>query len=230
MKTRLLAGAALAAVFTASGASAQAINGWYGALDLGWHRPEGIQTTSSNPAPDGEPYDWTFASEDSWAGFARLGYRMNSNWRIELEGGYRPGDIESVRGDGRRFPGAPIGLCTAGVTRTTASPTCGSPEGSIESWTLMANILYDFLPADAPFRPFVGFGVGLNRVDMAVTGQFSNVGTVTAANPQFQNLTINDEDLTFAYQGIAGVAWAMTERLAVDLTYRYLGGADLDFD
>ena len=40
MKTRLMAGAALAAVFAvATGAQAQTapINGWYGAIDGGWH-------------------------------------------------------------------------------------------------------------------------------------------------------------------------------------------------
>ena len=49
MKFKLLAGAALAAVFAASGASAQ-VAGWYGAVDLGYHLPEGIEADSSNKA------------------------------------------------------------------------------------------------------------------------------------------------------------------------------------
>jgi OOP family OmpA-OmpF porin len=61
MKFKLLAGAALAAVFAASGASAQ--EGWYGAIDLGYHWPEGIEATSSNNAANAAPYSWTFDQE-----------------------------------------------------------------------------------------------------------------------------------------------------------------------
>ena len=58
MKFKLLAGAALAAVFAATGASAQSSwshdwstwnnIGWYGAVDLGYHWPDGISGSSSN--------------------------------------------------------------------------------------------------------------------------------------------------------------------------------------
>ncbi|MDP1987055.1 MAG: hypothetical protein Q8K44_07380, partial [Phenylobacterium sp.] len=97
MKFKLLAGAAMAAVFAASGASAQDA-GWYGAMDLGYHWPEGLETGSSNNGPGGGGYNWEFSQDDDWAGFARLGYRLNPTGRVELEGGYRPGDISSVRG------------------------------------------------------------------------------------------------------------------------------------
>ena len=93
MKFKLLAGAALAAVFAASGAYAQD-TGWYGAVDLGWHTPQDIQATGSNPgtgtsAPTSFPYNWDFAPSDDWAGFARVGYKVSPHWRVELEGGYR---------------------------------------------------------------------------------------------------------------------------------------------
>ena len=125
MKFKLLAGAALATMFVASGAAAQV--GWYGAVDLGYHWPEGIEATSSANAADGAPYHWTFNQEGSWAGFARLGYQLDDHWRVELEAGYRDGDIESVRGG----PQAIVGLCTPGVIRTAAAPTCGSPGGDL---------------------------------------------------------------------------------------------------
>ena len=74
MKFKLLAGAAMAAVFAASGASAQV--GWYGAIDLGYHWAEGIKGDSSNLAANGIRYTWRFNQEDDWAGFARLGYQF----------------------------------------------------------------------------------------------------------------------------------------------------------
>ena len=131
MKLKLLAGAAMAAAFAASGAAAQ--EGWYGAVDLGYHWPDQFEVTSSNNAANGSPYAWELNQEDDWAGFARLGYQLNDHWRVELEVGYRGGDIDSVRGGSNQ---SIIGLCTPGVTRTTAAPACGSPDGDVTSWTV----------------------------------------------------------------------------------------------
>src|SRR3954470_2867302 len=174
MKLKLLAGAAIAAAFVASAASAQV--GWYGAVDLGYHWPEGIKADSSNLAANGIKYTWRFNQQDDWAGFARLGYQFTDHWRVELEAGYRPGDIDSVRGGSTQ---SIIGLCTPGVVRTAAAPNCGAPDGKIESWTVMGNAIFDILP-DATLDPFIGAGVGVHHVSMLVDGQFSNVtGIVT---------------------------------------------------
>ena len=66
MKFKLLAGAAMAAVFAASSAYAQDI-GWYGAVDLGYHWPESIEATSSDNAANGRPYTWDINQEEDWA-------------------------------------------------------------------------------------------------------------------------------------------------------------------
>ncbi|MEW6389331.1 MAG: outer membrane protein, partial [Pseudomonadota bacterium] len=221
MKLNLLAGAALAAVFAASGVSAQE-TGWYGAVDLGYHWPQSLKTESDAPVVDGVPAHWAWKSDSDWTGFVRLGYQFNPHWRAEVEGGYRPGDLKGVRGPGVRVP---TGLCTPGVTRTLTAPTCGAPEGSIDSWTLMANVLYDFAPG-AWFNPFVGAGVGINRLDVKTLGQFSNVGVVSASNAAVQNLTVDDDDLAVAWQAIAGASIKATDKLKIDFTYRYLTGSD----
>ncbi|MCI3181449.1 hypothetical protein C5708_14435, partial [Caulobacter sp. CCUG 60055] len=223
MKLKLLAGACLAAVAVASVASAED-RGWYGALDIGYHAPESIKAHSSNNDPTGVRYNWNWSADNDWAGFARLGYRFTPNWRVELEGGYRPGDLKSVSSGASAIQG----LCTPGVTRSAAAPNCGKPNGSFESWTLMANAIYDILP-DSPINPFVGAGLGVNHATIDALGQFSNVGAVTAANPAIQNLTVDKSDTAFAWQLIGGLAWKATDRLNVDLTYRYLGGSDLSW-
>ena len=224
MKLKLLAGAAMAAAFAASGASAQ--EGWYGAIDLGYHTPREYKTTSSNNAPvTGQPYAWQFSQEDDWAGFARVGYQLTSNWRVELEVGYRGGDIASVKGINNQ---SVIGLCTPGVIRTAAAPTCGPPDGDVTSWTVMGNLIYDILPG-ADLNPFIGAGIGANHVKTDVTGQFSNIpGAISASNAAIQTLVVDDSDTGFAYQFIGGLAWKATDQLRVDLTYRYLGGSDVD--
>ena len=119
MKIKFLSGIALAVLVCATGAVAQE-TGVYGALDIGYHWPKGIDAESSGNAPDAEPYRWRWSSEDTAAGFARLGYQFNPNWRVELEGGYRPGDLLSALGNESQ---AVAGLCTQSVNRTSASPT-----------------------------------------------------------------------------------------------------------
>jgi OOP family OmpA-OmpF porin len=223
MKLTLLAGAALAAVCTASGAAAQV--GWYGAVDLGYHWPESLAASSSNNAANGRAYEWGFNQKKDWAGFARLGYQVTDNWRVELEGGYRPGDMKSIRGDGTTQ--SIVGLCDPTVTRTAAAPNCGSPSGSMKTWTLMGNVIFDLAPHSA-INPFIGVGAGFNHTKVNTNGQFSNVtGAITPTNPAIQTLAINDSDTRFAYQGIAGLAWRATDRLNVDFTYRYLAGSKL---
>ena len=226
MKFKLLAGAAIAAVCVATGASA-ADTGWYGAVDMGYHWPDSFSLSSSNNSANGNPYEWNLAQKEDWAGFARLGYRVSNNWRVELEGGYRAGDVNSFRGGANQ---AITGLCAPGVIRTAASPNCGAPTGSVQVWSLMGNVLYDFMP-DSTINPFVGAGLGVNQIKVdGLLGQFSTVtGAISAANPAYQNLAISKSDTTIAYQLIAGLAWKATDRLDVDLTYRYLGGADSSF-
>ena len=96
-KFGFLAGTALAAVFAASSASAQV--GWYGAVDLGYHWSGKVDGRSSNPAANGQDYIWNFNQRHDWDAFARLGYQVTGRWRVELEGGYRPGNFSSIEGN-----------------------------------------------------------------------------------------------------------------------------------
>ncbi|MDZ4113924.1 MAG: outer membrane beta-barrel protein, partial [Brevundimonas sp.] len=89
MKVKLLASVAAAGIFAAGAASAEP-NGWYGAIDAGWHT---VNDVSAFDTTDLQSYE--FEVEDSWAAFGRLGYRFDQNWRVELEGGYRIGELGS---------------------------------------------------------------------------------------------------------------------------------------
>lgn len=215
MKLNLLAGAAFVAVVAASAAHADSPNGWYGALDAGWHSTSTVKGSSSKNAPDGLPYVWNYDTKDNWAGFARLGYRVNPNWRVELEGGYRPGNLSNVSGSqASRAATEPFGLCNPAG--------CTTPGGHINSWTVFGNVIYDFLP-DAKVNPFVGAGLGVNYVDVGFTDAFKTTGGTL---PAFQVLKADDSHTSVAYQLLAGLAWAASDRIAVDLTYRYLKGSD----
>ena len=134
MKMKWMAGVAAAALFAAGAAQAEP-DGWYGAIDLGYHWPDAESNFVGFPSSD-------IDIENTWVGFARLGYRYSPSWRVELEGGYRPGDIDEV-----------------------------GASGEVKVWSVMGNLIYDFMP-DSQFRPFVGVGIGWAQtsVDLLAVG------------------------------------------------------------
>ena len=201
MKVKLLAGVAMAGLFTAGVANAEP-NGWYGAIDAGYHTIDDLELTSQTTGPQ-----WDFALDNDWAAFARLGYRFDQNWRVELEGGYRSNDINSVTNPN---PGIPSGVCAVGP----AAGPCGSPDGEIKSTALMVNVIYDFGSADSSLRPFIGLGAGMNRVNTEFLGTLGGNRTV--------GVGADDSSVELAAQAIAGLAFAISDRAHLDLTYRYL--------
>ncbi len=226
MKKMLFAGAAALAALVATGAQAASTEtGWYGALDAGVHKTKPITSTATDLNNTAIGYDWNWGTEQSWAGFARLGYRMTPHVRVELEGGYRQGNLSSVLSK-TGSASIPAGLCAAGVIRTSAAPTCGKPSGHINRYTVMLNGLYDFMP-DAYVNPFIGAGVGVGSTDASVNGQFAKIPTGGGA--AIQNLTSSSTKSSITYQMLAGLAWHPMERVSVDLTYRYLNGSDVKF-
>ena len=209
MKLKLLAGVALASLFTAGAASAEP-NGWYGAVDAGYHTlADDIEVVSQTNGPR-----LNIEADDSWAGFARLGYRFTPNWRVELEGGYRSGgDLGSVTNAGTGAPGICVG--------SPATAPCSVPTGDVSVTTLMANVIYDFGSADSGFRPFIGLGAGAARVSTQIQGSLGSSRTV--------GIAADDSSTNLAAQALAGVAVRLSDRAHLDLTYRYLI-TDIEFD
>ncbi len=165
MKMKLLAGAAVASVLAATGAGAQVL-GWYGAIDIGGHHQPTMDAHFT--ALQGTGFDnaegLNFRTEQvDYAGFARIGYRLTPNVRLEIEGGYRHGGLKSVYDS----PGSAVDLDLCNLN--SAAGTCGTPDGSINAWTGMANILFDILPASR-IDPFIGGGVGAMHVKVRADG------------------------------------------------------------
>jgi OmpA-OmpF porin, OOP family len=91
----------------------------------------------------------------------------------------------------------------------------GSADGDVDALTFMGNILYDFQRFGS-LKPYVGGGIGLARV------RFDGVRPIGAG-------LINDHDLAFAYQGIAGLSFEVNDTFELFGDYRYLRTSDLDF-
>jgi OmpA-OmpF porin, OOP family len=172
--------------------------GWYGAIDLGFRQSNGGFRGTSTDALGGMPALWDLSQQSiNFAGYVRAGFQFSAHWRAEAEFGYHPSNI---------------GNCTV------SGGDCDVRDGKIDSMTLMGNVIYDFTPGAtvAPFMgPFIGAGIGIHHIKMDVNGVFSNVAGGSG------NLDINGSDTAFAWQALAGVAVRATDRLKVDLTYRY---------
>lgn len=85
-------------------------------------------------------------------------------------------------------------------------------KGNVQAYDLMMNGLYDFHTGTA-WTPYLGAGVGGAYINNSKIRNSS--GTLT-----------DDGDIAFAYQGIAGMSYALNEHLALNADYRYLRTLD----
>lgn len=125
-------------------------------------------------------------------------YRFNTGWAAVGALGYGLGNGFRVESE--------IGYRQSDVNKANT----GAASGKAKAYHLMVNGLYDF-NLGWPVTPYVGAGVGVARVN------FDSVTVPLAGR------TIDDTATTFAYQGIAGVAYAITQNLKFDVSYRYFG-------
>ena len=208
VKTIILASSAAGALALTAGAANAEPNGWYGAIDAGYNFwGEEVEAVS-----DSGP-DLSIHVDDDWAAFARLGYRFTPNWRTELELGRREGDIEYIA---RTATGGAV-ICNL----TPAAGACLTPDGEVDSTSLMMNVIYDFGDESWALRPFLGLGAGVNNVTTDVEG--------TLAADRSVGIVSDESSLELAAQGIAGLAWAISDRANMDLTYRYIA-SNMNFD
>ena len=88
-------------------------------------------------------------------------------------------------------------------------------QGDTKLMTGMVNATYAFRTL-GPLVPFVGAGVGVGHLEL------DSVRPVGATS-------IDDSNTGLALQGIAGIEYALTEKLSLNLSYRYMFAPSLDF-
>jgi len=81
-------------------------------------------------------------------------------------------------------------------------------EGDLKTQAFMANGFYD-VDTGSPWSPYVGAGLGWAKLDLSTPA-----------------LPFNGNDNVFAYQLMAGVAYAINDQWSVDGQYRFFGTAD----
>lgn len=192
---RALAGAL---VSTCLACAAQAGDGIYISLESGagivgdW---EHTRTTFTSCGPETKNAIATF--DAGWAVFGTAGYAI-SGWRVEIEGGYRDNEIDSLIKEDRRRRG----------TIEKAA------DGDLTEASLMLNVVYD-VPVFERLSLAVGLGAGAD---------YARFKLATHATP------VEDEDLNFAYQGLAGVNYAVSESTVVFVAYRFTTVRDAAFE
>lgn len=208
---------------------------WYVGLSLGFHWPHTVDSTSTQAAPDGQPYDWQWRMEKNFAVMGRLGYRVTPHVRVEIESAYYHSKLLSVHAPGlgtaggfsATRPGEPYGLCA----EQSVLPDCIPVSAQRLNWTNLltgfVDGIYDFFPGRR-FNPFVGAGVGIAHVEWAGYTQkypFSGVpGPITGDNPaaqQFWSAGSLFRPNQFALQVLGGFSYPLTHRMTLDLSYYY---------
>lgn len=155
---------------------------------------------------DDERFDGPFDAIDDkdnlgWIAGGALGYDFKP-LRLEFEFLHRNNDVDGLNVITDGGVGSALGL---GPLSGAQSLTSGSDVGVS---TLMTNLLFD-IPVKSGPRPFIGGGLGwaFMNFNHALTG----AGDL-----------IPGSESQFAIQGIAGVAFDITPRLAAEASYRYL--------
>jgi opacity protein-like surface antigen len=155
-----------------------------------------IDASAAGLSASGEAeFDPGFAIEGA------AGYEHSSGFRGEVAVGYRRNDIEDLSG--------------GGTSCSSLGISCG---GEVETVSIMANGYYAF-NVEGKFKPFIGAGAGIARVDAEL-----EVGI-----PGFGSAKASDDDTVFAYQGIAGVSYEINETLTLSGLYSYFATEDLSF-
>ncbi len=89
-----------------------------------------------------------------------------------------------------------------------------SAGGDVTAWSLMGNAIYD-IKTGGRLTPYIGVGAGVAGID------WNGVTPVGGGS-------VDDNDTVFAYQGIAGLAYAVNDNLKLTLDYRYFATEEPD--
>lgn len=87
--------------------------------------------------------------------------------------------------------------------------------GTMSSLSAMGNLVYEF-DNDSGIYPYLGAGLGMARV--------------AASDMTIAAVAVDDSDLAFAWQGLAGMAFALDPNLSLIAEYRYFAAVRPDIE
>ena len=221
MKHKLLIAAATTALLAApTFASAQSAEITDAVNDSGWYLKGAAGYGIGTDIDATGLFKGDVEAEGNVAGNLGVGYDFGENWRVELDGASNWNDYGAIAQEPFSFA----------KLRTDA---------------VMLNAIYDFSDFDR-WSPYVGAGLGIVRADASLAahdfrnlrgnGQVENpacVGTRPTTNGignDGYSCNAQDKDLGLGWQLLAGLGYAITDKLTWDTNYRYMQASDMDFD
>ena len=205
-RTRTMAAATVlaAAMLCAPALAETTSNGWYTSLTGLYNMPR-----DSDATLDTEPLDATGDIElSNDFGFAlALGMQMNDALRVELEGAYRPLEVDGAKGVLLNSAPVDVGL-----------------SGELDTWSLMINAYYE-MPLGAA-RPYLGAGLGIAGHDGELTLSSPLLVSVLGTN----SVRESGDDTVFAYQFMAGLGFEVSDNMTLFGGYRYMGTDDMEIE
>lgn len=142
-------------------------------------------------------------SKTGFTGAASLGYKFDNGFRVEGEVGYRRNRLDAKD----RY---------SEIYSSEFGSDHKRPHGSHYTWSYMANFLYDFDEVSCYIPnvvPYVGFGLG-----------YAQSHTHLKGHDGYAERKGKETERGFAYQGIAGVGYRLTDSTTLAVEYRYFDG------
>jgi len=203
MRFLALCAAGAVAVLSATPGMAQQATGLYVGVGAGVNIRQDQRWSFTGPKGHADVSFDTAPTGDIY-----IGYDFGAI-RADLEGSFRQNDIGTTKLSYDSF------RLNRFVTVPGANDVKVDVKGHERSIGLMANVYYDF-EFGSPFVPYVGGGIGVGFNNWKVKAKDANVD-------------FDYDSPLFAYQGIAGVSYYITPKLAANLEYRYFGETDASF-
>ncbi len=230
------------ASYTGSSISWQegADDGWVIGASLGWDFGTGFRSEleiayRSNDIEGGASQSWSYGTS-YYLAFAYGIITAQSN----VFGFYYYGQIFPTSKAVSVAVGTTTGYQTSPVAPATYTNTGQfniSTDGELETWSLMANLWYDFNLGDSPITPFIGGGIGIAQVGLEYTAQVYApfaistgvpfLTSTTTASSLYANYNVDDDDYAFAYQLGAGLGFNFGNGMMLSAQYRYFATGEV---
>ncbi len=142
-----------------------------------------------------------------------MGWVVNDNFRLEVEGTYRGADLDRVkvvRDDFFVPPDYLVGDNLAGQSIEVG--------GDAQAGAVMTNVYYDIHYFDGEVLPWIGAGIGGVFVDYQIDATIPDPLDPLASLVLFD---AKDTTWVFGYQFMAGLTFAVSEGVSMSASYRF---------
>ena len=178
---------------------------------------EGTAVPAGAVLPGGTSVGWDTSFDTGYSISGAIGRKYNF-FRGEMEVAYQTNGVEShsnVVAGGIDLDTEDAGVLITGSSNigTSVGVLVDDGQGDVSTVFVMANIFYD-VDLGGRIKPYIGGGVGAGFVDV----DYYPSGVVI----------IQDNSTAFAYQAMAGVAYAVAPSVDLILGYRYRATSDVN--